>query len=411
MSAAGRRSRAPRLPAWALAGLVVAVVGATLAVLAAVGGDTLPERSGPPVEELAVERTVLRPGEIELTLRNTGPDPVSIAQVSVNDAFVDFDRSAASIGRLGTATVTLDYPWQEGSPYAIGLMTSTGLVVDATVDAAVETPAADGGFFGLMALLGLYVGVLPVTLGMLFLPLLRRAGRRWTQALTAFTVGLLAFLALDGTLEGLEAGGASGGAFGGGELLFLGAGLAFLALTALDAWLRRRGAAGGSAAGAADAGGAGATGGGARLALLIAIGIGLHNFGEGLAIGSAYALGALALGAFLVVGFAIHNTTEGLAIVTPLATGARRPSVWLLLGLGLVAGGPAIAGALVGATVTNPELSTFLLGLGVGAIVQVVVQLAPAMRDGDGRLLHPRAAAGVAAGAVALYGTSLLVAV
>jgi zinc transporter ZupT len=383
------------VPAWALAALVVLVVGAALALLALAGGDTLPERSGPPVEELAVERTVLRPGEIELTLRNTGPDPVSIAQVSVNDAFVDFERSSASVGRLGTATVTLDYPWQEGSPYAIGLMTSTGLVVDATVDAAVETPAADGGFFGLMALLGLYVGVLPVTLGMLFLPVLRRASRRWTQALIAFTVGLLAFLALDGTLEGLEAGGASGGAFGGGELLFLGAGLAFLALTGLDAWLRRRGAAGT----------------GPRLALLIAIGIGLHNFGEGLAIGSAYALGALALGTFLVVGFAIHNTTEGLAIVTPLAAGERRPSVWLLLGLGVVAGGPAIAGALVGATVTNPELSTFLLGLGVGAIVQVVVQLAPAMRDGDGRLLHPRAAAGAAAGAVALYGTSLLVAV
>lgn len=384
-----------RVPAWLLAGAIVAVVAAVLAVLALAGGDTLPERAGPPVEELAVERTVLKPGSIELTLRNTGPDAVSIAQVSVNDAFVDFRRSAAEIGRLASGTITLDYPWQDGSPYAIGLMTSTGAVIDAQIAAAVETPATDGDFFGLMALLGIYVGVIPVTLGMLFLPLLRRSGRGWTQALIAFTVGLLAFLALDGTLEGLEAGRESGGAFGGGELLFLGAGLAFLALTGLDAWLRRRG----------DA----ARAGGARLALMIAIGIGLHNFGEGLAIGSAYALGALALGAFLVVGFAIHNTTEGLAIVTPFA-GDRRPPVWLLLVLGLVAGAPAILGAVIGATVTNPELSTFLLGLGVGAIVQVVVQLAPAMRDDGGRLLHPRAAAGVAAGALALYGTSLLVA-
>lgn len=396
MSAGTRRAR--RLPGWLLAAATVAAIAAVLAVLALAGGDTLPERRGPPVEELAVEKTVLRPGAIELTLRNTGPDPVTIAQISVNDAFVDFSRSSAEIGRLASGTVTLDYPWQDGSPYAIGLLTSTGAVIDAPIAAAVETPSADGGFFGLMALLGLYVGVIPVTLGMLFLPLLRRSSHRWTQALIAFTVGLLAFLALDGTLEGLETGRESGGAFGDGELLFLGAGLAFLALTGLDAWMRRR-------RGAEAAAGAS----GARLALLIAIGIGLHNFGEGLAIGSAYALGALALGAFLVVGFAIHNTTEGLAIVTPLADG-RRPPVWLLLGLGVVAGAPAILGAVIGATVTSPELSTFLLGLGVGAIVQVIVQLAPAMRDGDGRLLHPRTAAGVAAGALALYGTSLLVA-
>lgn len=387
-----------RLPVWLLAVAIVAVIGGVLAVLALAGGDTLPERRGPPVEELAVERTVLKPGTIELTLRNVGPDPVSIAQVSVNDAFVDFARSSSEIGRLGSGTLTIDYPWQGGSPYAINLLTSTGAVIPAEVAAAVETPDDDGSFFALMALLGLYVGVIPVTLGMLFLPLLRRSGPAWTQALIAFTVGLLAFLVVDGTLEAFEVGNTSGGAFGGPELLFLGAGLSFLALSGLDAWTRRR---------RSDARAAGASP--ARLALLIAVGIGLHNFGEGLAIGSAYALGALALGAFLVVGFALHNTTEGLAIVTPFA-GGRSPSPLLLLGLGVVAGAPAIAGAVIGATVGNAELSSFLLGIGVGAIVQVVVQLAPAMRDADGRLLHPRAAAGVAAGALALYGTSLLVA-
>ncbi|HST41589.1 MAG TPA: ZIP family metal transporter [Conexibacter sp.] len=387
-----------RLPLPLLAAAIVAFVAAVLVVLALAGGDSLPQRSGPPIEELAVERTVLRPGEIELTVRNTGPDPVAIAQVSVNDAFVDFARSTPEIGRLSSATLTLDYPWQDGSPYAINLLTSTGAVIAAEIPFAVETPATDGGFFGLMVLLGLYVGVIPVTLGMFFLPLLRRAGSRWIELLMAFTVGLLAFLALDGTLEGLEAGNASGGAFGGGELVFLGAGLAYLALAGLDAWMRRR-RSGAEAAGAS----------GIRLALLIAIGIGLHNFGEGLAIGSAYAIGALALGAFLVVGFAIHNTSEGLAIVAPLADG-RRPSPLVLLGLGLVAGGPAILGALFGATVSNPELSTLLLGVGVGAIVQVIVQIAPAMRDGDGRLLHPRAALGIATGALALYATSLLVA-
>jgi ZIP family zinc transporter len=148
---------------------------------------------------------------------------------------------------------------------------------------------------------------------------------------------------------------------------------------------------------------------GAQLALLIAIGIGLHNLGEGLAIGSAYAVGALALGAFLVVGFAIHNTTEGLAIVAPVA--AARPSLRRLAVLGLVAGAPAILGAWIGASAYNASIAAFLLGAGVGAIVQVVQQLVPAMRDDRGRALYPSSAAAVAAGGALLYMTGLLVSV
>ncbi|MGH3431618.1 MAG: ZIP family metal transporter, partial [Thermocrispum sp.] len=149
-------------------------------------------------------------------------------------------------------------------------------------------------------------------------------------------------------------------------------------------------------------------------AWLIATGIGLHNLGEGLAIGSAYAVGELALGVALVVGFAVHNTTEGLAIVAPLTSGDPRPARTLwprLLGLGLLAGGPAIAGALLGATVTNPELSAFLLGLGVGAIMQVVVQIGPSLREPGSRALRPAVAGGIVAGVLAMYLTGLLVAV
>jgi zinc transporter, ZIP family len=144
--------------------------------------------------------------------------------------------------------------------------------------------------------------------------------------------------------------------------------------------------------------------------VMIAVGIGLHNLGEGLAIGSAYAVGALALGAFLVIGFAIHNTTEGLAIVAPLAA-AERPSLPRLAALGLIAGGPAILGAFIGASVTNPELSTFLLGIGVGAIVQVIVQIWPSIRDERGRGLYPTNVAGMLAGGALLYATSLLITV
>jgi zinc transporter ZupT len=146
-----------------------------------------------------------------------------------------------------------------------------------------------------------------------------------------------------------------------------------------------------------------------QLALMIAIGIGLHNLGEGLAIGSAYAVGELALGAFLVVGFAIHNTTEGIAIVAPLTR--ERPPLARLLGLGFVAGAPAIVGALVGASIDNAELSAFLIGIGVGAIVQVIVQIAPAIRDSAGRLLDAGNAAAIAAGALALYLTGLLISI
>lgn len=391
--------RSSRVPAWALALGALVIVTTALLALAIVGGGTLPERTGPPIEKLAVERTVLRPGEIELTVRNVGPDPVRVAQVFVNDAYVDV-RSGADreIARLGRTSLLLDYPWQEGQPYLISMLTSTGLVIEKQIPVAVETPTADRSFFGLMALLGTYVGVLPVVLGMLFLPALRQASGRWIRVLLAVTVGLLGFLALDGTLGGLDLANGSARAFGGAELVFLGIGLAYLALTALDRWLGAR------RAKADDAGASGM-----RLALLIAIGIGLHNLGEGLAIGSAYAVGELALGAFLVVGFAIHNTTEGIAIVTPLAT--RRVGPLRLLGLGLIAGAPAILGALVGASIDNAELSAFLLGVGVGAIVRVIVQIAPSLRDRTGRILDPATVGGIAAGVLALYLTGLLVSV
>lgn len=383
---------AARVPVWALTIGALAGIAAALLALTLLGGESLPERNGPPIEELAVERTVLIAGEIELTVRNTGPDPVQIAQVFVNDGYVDVTGGTEPIDRLGATTVVLDYPWQDGQPYLISLLTSTGLVVEHEIPAAVATPSP-GGILGLMALLGTYVGIIPIALGMLTLPLLRRVGPGVVGFLLALTVGLLAFLALDGGLEALELAGESGAAFGGPAVVVLGAGLAFLALTAVDGFLRgrRRGEAAG----------------GLRLAVLISIGIGLHNLGEGLAIGSAYAVGELALGAFLVVGFALHNTTEGIAIVAPLAR--LRPTLVQLAGLGLLAGGPAIIGAMVGATVDNSELSAFLLGVGVGAIAQVIVQIAPILRARGGRALTPATIGGICAGLLLMYLTGLLV--
>ena len=376
----------------------VAMVIALVAVvaLAVLGGTFLPTRNGPDIEQVAVERTVLSPGVIELTVRNTGADPVQIAQVFVNDVFVDVSGGSNPIQRLQTAAVQLKHPWQDGQPYLVSMLTSTGVVIEHEIPAAVATPAA-GSAVGPMALLGTYVGIIPVTLGMMVLPLLRRARPSVVQALLALTVGLLAFLALDGGLEAVDLSERAGGAFGGTALVVLGAGLAFLALTAIDRVLRARRDRARTTSGAV----------GLPLATSIAVGIGLHNLGEGLAIGSAYAVGELALGAFLVVGFALHNLTEGIAIVSPLTR--QRPSLIQLAGLGLLAGAPAIAGAMLGAAVNNGELSAFLLGVGVGAIVQVIVQIAPALRGQSGQALTPATIGGIAAGVLIMYATGLLV--
>ena len=400
MEARGATSEAlrPERPRWVLGLLPLLLIAVAIGAFAALDGPGLGDRRGPPAEELAVEKTVLEPGTIALTVRNDGPDAVTIAQAQVNDAFVQFSGADEPIGRLESATVRLQQPWVEGEAYEVALVTSTGGTITHEIPVAVETPATDLSFFGLMALLGIYVGVIPVGLGMLWLPWIRRIPPGWLRAVMALTVGLLVFLAIDATLEGFELAGEGSQAFGGAALVLFGGVVSYLLLTGVSEWLagRRR-----------AAGAAGAPGG--TLALLVAVGIGLHNLGEGVAIGSAYSVGALSLGAFLVVGFALHNTTEGLAIVAPVAR--LRPSLRRLALLGLIAGGPAVLGAWIGAAAFNASLAAFLFGFGAGAIVQVIVQLAPSLRDAVGRTLHPTTVGGLVAGMTLMFTTGLLVSI
>jgi len=386
--------RAPRRPRWLSALVPLVILAAAIGLFVALDAPGL-DRVGVPVEELTVERTVLRPGEIELHVRNDGPDPVEVRQVIVNDGFTSFTQSEEEIGRLGGAEVSVRYPWIEGEAYEVLLLTSTGATIDHAIDAAAETPDADLGFYGLMALIGLYVGVIPVAIGMLWLPWMRTVDMRWMRFLLAFTIGLLAFLGIEALLEGSELAGEGPAAFGGAALVWLGAVGAYLALAGVDAWLRRR-------RGEAS---------GYRAAFLVALGIGLHNLGEGLAIGSAYAIGSLALGAALVVGFALHNTTEGLAIVAPAARDSKI-SVSRLVGLGLLAGAPAVLGAWVGASAFHPSVAGLMFGIGAGAIAQVIVQIHPSIRDREGGpVLSPLVAGGLLCGLLVMYVTGLMVSV
>jgi zinc transporter ZupT len=385
-------------PLW-LAGLApLAVLAVAIGLFVALDAPGL-DRTGVPTEELAIERTVLHPGQIQLHVRNDGSDSVRVRQMIVNDGYVAFTQTDDDLGRLQGAEIDAAYPWIEGQDYDVTLLTSTGATIEHTIEAASETPDADFGFYGLMLLIGLYVGVIPVAIGMLWLPWLRGVDPRWIRFLLALTVGLLGFLAIEALLEGSEIAGDGPQSFGGAALVWLGAGGAYVALAGIDGWLRGR------RERASERGG----GLGYHAAFLVALGIGLHNLGEGLAIGSAYAIGSLALGAALVVGFALHNTTEGLAIVAPVADSGVR---WQRLAwLGVLAGAPAVLGAWIGASAYDPSLAALMFGIGAGAIAQVIVQIVPGVRDKAGRLLHPMAAAGALTGLVLMYVTGLLVAI
>jgi len=346
-----------------------------------------------PIEKLAIERVVFStPDDIALTVRNVGPEPVTVAQLLVNEAIWDHSiQPRRELGRLDGAEIHVAYPWEAGQPVKFTIVSGNGLRFEKDIPVAAETPKPDARYLGTFALLGAYVGVIPVFLGILWFPFLKRIGDRWLSALLAFTAGLLLFLAIDAVEEALEVAERLPDVYNGKGLVAIGTIGTLLGLLAIG----RRG---GGARAASPLG----------LAYLIAIGIGLHNLGEGLAIGAAYVLGEVALGTFLVVGFTLHNTTEGLAIVAPvLRSGAR---LLHLAGLGLVAGAPTIAGAWIGAFTYSDVFSTLFLAVGAGAVLQVVHAIAAHMgRDGQD-LLARRNVAAFVIGLLVMYGTGLLVA-
>jgi zinc transporter, ZIP family len=141
---------------------------------------------------------------------------------------------------------------------------------------------------------------------------------------------------------------------------------------------------------------------------MIAVGIGLHNLGEGLAIGAAYNVGEIALGAFLVVGFIIQNITEGLGIIAPVLR--DRPGLSQLALMGLVGGGPAIVGAWIGGFSPSPTLAVLFLAIGTGAVFEVVYEIAKLIQKDTTREPMPLTVfSGIVAGMMLLWVTGLLI--
>lgn len=374
---------------WAL-GLFPLAILAGLVLLFFQVDPTAPFRAAfPPVEDLTIERVSFPgPSHMRVHVANGGPEPVTISQVMVDEAYWPFEIDGdGTVSRLSGTTIDLDYPWVEGEPHVVTLVTSTGLTFTHEVAVATESPRLNARYLTTFALLGLYVGVIPVLLGLLWYPFLRRIGKKWVHFYLSLTIGLLAFLVVDAAEHALEAAALVPDAFGGIGLVTLGVLGAVIGLRAI---------------------GAGAGAGALRVAYLIAIGIGLHNLGEGLAIGAAYSLGEIALGSFLVIGFALHNTTEGLAIVAPVAH--EKPRLGHFAAMGLIAGVPTVLGAWAGGLSYSPTTSTFFLALGVGAILQVIIEVARLIRRSwpEG-LFTPLNAGGLVLGLLLMYGTSLLV--
>jgi ZIP family zinc transporter len=388
-----------RGPGWVLLGLLPLLGLGVLLAFIVVNGAGIQRKDVPPVEDLTVTRVAL-PTEYEFVVyvRNGGPDPVTIEQVSVNEALWDFDvEPDKTIPRLGSAKITIPYTWVEGEAYEIGMISSTGVTFDAEVPVAVLTPGLSADTFLRYALIGFYVGVVPVSLGLLWYPFLRRLGTSGMNFVLALTVGLLVFLVLDTLLEALEVAGQLPGVFSGIPLVILLTLLTLLALMASGRLFRR----GGEEA--------------SRLgtSYRIALGIGLHNLGEGLAIGAAFALGEVALGVFLVIGFTLHNITEGVGIAAPILK--ERPRLAHFVWLALLGGGPAIVGTWIAGFAYSPLLSAIFLAVGAGAILQVIYEVTRLLLRDSASSKTPALSAsnlgGLTAGIAVMYVTALLVSV
>jgi len=352
---------------------------------------------GVPLPEITMEKVDFVYSEIIVTVRNTGPIPVEIVMADVNDriqpAAIEPDRF---LERYETAVVRIPFDWNEAQPYIIGLTVGDGTRFEKEIEAAALALEPSFELAGFFAIIGTYVGIIPIMIGLLWLPFIKKISKNKYHFFLALTAGLLLFLGIDSVEEALKVSEESlAGSFNGALLVATVIVLSFLGLYYSAEKLVKRAESSRMTKPVA-------------IALMIAIGIGLHNFGEGLAIGAAVGLGSIAFSTFLIVGFALHNTTEGIAIAAPMSRG--KTMIGKLAGLGMIAGAPAIFGAWVGGFVYSPFAAVVFLSIGAGAIFQVIITILRWIREeGDKNLSSAAVASGFAVGMLIMYLTSIFV--
>jgi zinc transporter, ZIP family len=347
----------------------------------------------PALERLGVEQIKISKSGFEVLVRNNGAEPLQLAQVMVDGAYWVFSSDhSGPIARLDTTRLSIDFPWGSGETHHLRFITSIGSTFDHTIETALETPQPSTSVLARLAVLGILVGLLPIIVGMLFYPALQRLDQG-LEFVLALTQGLLGYLFIDMGLEGLELAAAASPLLGGPVLVLI----PLLVTIALLLLFNRR---------------QNARTDGLRLAVLVALGVGAHNFGEGLAIGASFAANELAVGSVLVLGFALHNTTEGIALVAPIAK--QRTRLLTLLALALLAGVPLVPGLWLGTFSSAPHWAAVFFGIGAGAVAEVIIELDRyiARQQFAGALssrFSATSVAGYCTGAALIYGSSLAI--
>jgi zinc transporter ZupT len=431
------------IPLLALSGMIMFLFGP---------GQTL-LNTGTPLPSITIERIEFHKGEIISLIRNTGPETVEIAQADVNDRITAAAiEPGKTLSRFADAKIIIPFSWEPGVPYEIGITTSDGTRFSKGIEAAALAPTPDIQQASFFAIIGTYVGVIPVLIGLLWYPFIKRLSANKYNFFLSLTTGLLVFLGIDALVEANEIAGENvAKAFNGQVLIAMVMIVSFLSLLYISEKLVERASvrkhfhsANQSAAATTPASASTllpATGPHSvpekemmakpmAISLMISIGIGLHNLGEGLAIGAAVLLGQVAFSTFLIVGFTLHNTTEGLAIVAPMAK-AGKVKIRKLLLMGLIAGAPAIIGTWIGGFLYSPFAAIIFLAVGAGAIFQVVFSIASMMAKNNSNdksnksdiennidnkennrkppFLSTSVISGFIIGMVIMYGTSLLI--
>ena len=346
--------------------------------------------------DISIEKVEFTENEIRATVRNTGPIDVNVVVADVNDriqpAAIEPD---SHLKRFETGLVRIPYDWNEGQPYAIGITIDDGTRFEKQIDAASASLEPNAELFGFLGIIGLLIGVVPIMIGLLWYPFIKKLGKNAFNFFLSFTIGLLLFLGLDAIEEAFEISNDHLAPIFNGELLIATVViLSFLGLYGIGNLLIKRTEFSKLSKGLA-------------ISLMVAIGIGLHNLGEGLAVGAAIALGQVALSTFLIIGFAIHNTTEGLAIAAPLAR--TKSFVGKMIGFGMIAGVPAIFGTWIGGFSFSPFFPIIFLSIGAGAIFQVVLSIFQFIKDESDSFSNISIISGIGAGLTLMYLTSIFI--